>query len=289
MLLRLISMNKYDKIYLLKIQTVTGQTLSIQLPFSIQFTVTRSNMSSVNTCNIRLYNLSDLTRRAIYKNKFQLYPYRSIELFVGYGDTLTRIFKGNVWEAYSVRQRVDWITELSCMDGGFGMLVSNSSFTVTKGTIPSDVIGKLMGDLKNVTKGTIGNFGEGSSRGESFIGSTGTLLKKYTKGQFFIDGERAFALMPNEAIRGEMPLISSETGLLGSPIKEETFLKVDMIMEPRLSVAQTVELKSITQPFYNGKYQIIGISHEGGISPVSNNECKTKVTLNAGIGSFNIL
>ena len=83
----------------------------------------------------------------------------------------------------------------------------------------------------------------------------------------------------NEIIVGEIPVISSATGLLGSPRRGNATLEFDMIFEPRLTIYQLVRLDSTTQPLYNRNWKVMGIEHQGTISPRISGDALTKVTL----------
>jgi hypothetical protein len=259
-------------------------SFSIGLPFSLEFDVERNTMSSANTCRMKLFNLSERTRDAIFKDKLDVLNYKGVELSVGYGDALSSIFRGNILEAHSYKEKVDWVTEVTCQDGGFGMANSFSNFTVPAGVPKSEVIKKCIGDLKCVEPGKVGLTPEVSKRGQSILSNTTDFLTDYTQHNFFIDDETAYSVANNEYLPGDIPIISLETGLLGTPLKEETFVKVKMIMEPRLKAGRLAQLLSTTYPFLNGVYKILGFTHLGLISPVKCGEATTSVTLSFGTG-----
>jgi hypothetical protein len=254
----------------------------IELPFSVEFDVQRNTLASANTCELKFYNLPERVRSAIYKDKTDFELYKGAEFFVGYGTTLSRVFRGNIIEAYSYREKVDWITIVHCQDGGFSMVNSNSSFSAPAGTSMGDLIKKTMGDLKGVSSGNVGAFNGESTRGTVVIGNTADLLCGFTKNSFFVDNETAYAVNENEVIQGELPLVSIESGLIGTPIKEQSFVRVEMIMEPRIKTGQAIQLISKSQPYLNGVYKVLGFTHQGSVSPVKCGEAKTKLTLSYG-------
>ena len=78
----------------------------------------------------------------------------------------------------------------------------------------------------------------------------------------------AFALGTNEyvpSLTGPL-LINSQTGLLGTPVREQTLIHFDMLLEPSLNVGSSVELISSTADNFNGLYKITAVKHRGMIS-----------------------
>ena len=95
---------------------------------------------------------------------------------------------------------------------------------------------------------------------------------------FFIDNGKSYILGNNEAIQGQVELIDSSTGLLGTPLRENNTVVFDMIFEPGIILGQYIELYSSTFTELNssnnsttdnvsGYYKITAIKHRGMISP----------------------
>jgi hypothetical protein len=56
-------------------------------------------------------------------------------------------------------------------------------------------------------------------------------------------------------------------------------LDFEMLFEPRLTIGQTVQLKSDTNRIFNGIYKVMGFEHSGTISDAVAGPCKTSVSL----------
>jgi hypothetical protein len=118
-----------------------------------------------------------------------------------------------------------------------------------------------------------------------------SLINQSTGDNFFIDLETAYVLKDNEVLNGSVTLIHSDTGLLGTPKREDTFLEFEMIFESSLILGQIIEIQSEIQKQYNGQYKIIGINHTGIISGAVAGKLTTKVQLLLGsqvFGGFNV-
>lgn len=285
-------MQKWQRNYILSIQVRDNSWIDITLPFTMSFRISRNTNASANTARITVLNLSSDTRLKIYKDKYTFGLYKGIELRAGYGDTketLPLIFKGNIKQAYSQRNGVDYQTDIECYDGGFAFLNGYTSRSFASGTTDRQIISALIKDLPAVDLGRIGTFDGSLPRGNALEGSTTDLIKSITKSNFFIDNEKAYCLQEEECYRGNVTEISSASGLMGSPLREETMLTFEMMFEPRLQIGQHVHLTSQTEKLFNGDYKVIGVEHNGTISDAQSGRCVTKVTLYYGIKKLKII
>lgn len=243
--------------------------LVVTLPFTIEFDITRNTLTSANVCQIRLYNLSPQNRNAIRRNATSYqYPYESIVLRAGYGNNLPIIFSGNVSQAWSVREGVNFITQIECYDGGFAFVNGKTNTTIPLGVPKQLVISNFIASLPNVKLGAVGLFPGITARSNSYSGNTADILKELTGGAFYIDNGIGNALGNNEYNVGTSPplLINESSGLLNTPVLEQTIVKFDMIFEPLLVPGCGVVLLSTTNASFNGFYKITAVKHRGMIS-----------------------
>lgn len=277
-------MEKWTRNYILTVQTdeKAADYIDVTFPLTIEFRIVRNINADANSATFTIYNLSEDSRRKIFLDRYKTMYYKGIEFRAGYGDrkeTLPLIFKGNIQQAFSRRNGVDYLTEIDAFDGGFAFVNGNTNRSFTEGTPDKQIIETLIKDLPGVSKGAIGNFGVKLLKGNAFNGSTADLINEITEQHFFIDLEKAYCLRDNEVIEGNLQVINSATGLLGSPLREEAFLTFDMIFEPRINIGQYIKLESQTERFFNGTYKVLGVEHTGTISGATSGECKTKVSL----------
>lgn len=275
-------MQKWTRNYILSIQVQGNKWLDITLPFTMTFRINRNTFATANTAKITILNLAEDTRRQIYKDRYRFDIYKGIELRAGYGErkeTLPLIFKGNIKQAYSQKDKVDYVTEIECYDGGFAFQNGRTIRSFAAGTSDTQILKSLVEDLPAVNVGKIGTFTGSLPRGNAMQGVTTDLIKNVSGGNFFIDNEKAYCMQEEECFRGNVSEINSASGLLGSPQREETLLTFKMLFEPRLQVGQYVHLTSQTEKLFNGSYKVIGIEHSGTISDATSGKCETKVSL----------
>ncbi len=260
----------------------SGFVTEIGLPFTVEFDVNRNTLASANEATIRVYNLSETVRRRIYKDSFSYNVYKVVELKAGYGDNLSTIFKGNIREAHSVREGTNYITTITAQDGGDALISSQINQSYQLGTPKKQIINDVVNSLNNTTLGAIGEFEGTITRGMTLSGNSAETLSDLTDGGFFIDSEKAYCLNEEECVQGAIPIINSDTGLLGTPLREETKLMIDIIFEPRIRMAQALELNSATEKNFNGQYKVISLKHRGMISDSISGTAITSIGLLVG-------
>lgn len=266
---------KFNRNYFLSADTENGKIVIDykHQPFTIEFDITRNTQSSANTCQIRIYNLSEENRNKLRFNVSDYGTYRNVTLLAGYNDDLSTVFSGNINQAYSVREGVNFITYIECFDGGFafvnGKISKKNPANFPAGTPYSTIIKQLMLYLPHVDFGAIGDFPDKISRQQTYTGNVVDILQELTNKNFFIQNEKSYALKPNEYIKPSgFPLrITSDSGLLGTPTREQTIISFDMVFEPSLNVGSLVVLTSQTANNFSGQYKVISVKHRGMISP----------------------
>lgn len=270
---------KFGRKYRLTVQAEEGgKDIIIEPPFTMKFNVQRNSFATINSATIQVLNLSLETRNKIFKDRFDNLTYRQCTLEAGY-DELATIFKGNIYVANSERQGVDVITTITARDGFHDVLNTNTFKTYAAGTTVGDVVQDLIGQFPNLTEGKIGVIDGDFKRGVAINGSTFDALNTYTNNQVFIDNEQVFALANNEVLEGDILVLNSATGLLQTPRRDDAFLQVTSLFEPRVTIGQYIEIQSDIMPIYDGQYKVIGVQHQGTISEAIGGDCSSTFNL----------
>ncbi len=262
-------MDKFGRNYILQVGTQNGSTLTVVPPFTLEFDITRNTLTSANVCQVRIYNLSLVNRNQLRFNASNYGEFRPIVLRAGYGASpnLPIIFTGNISQAWSVREGTNFITQIECYDGGFAFTNGSVSAQFPAGTPQKEIIRSVAGTLPHVDVGAIGDYPGSTTRGSSYSGSSTEVLGELTGGGFFIDNGKANALGTDEFIDAGGPLvINARSGLLGTPVLEQTICRFDMIFEPGLLVAHRIQLDSASEINFNGLYKVTAVKHRGMIS-----------------------
>lgn len=285
-------MTKYGRNYTLTVQKRDGTTLIVKPPFTVEFDIHRNSYSSANTCSLRVYNLAPITRDQIRYDWTDFGDLRKITFAAGYGNNLSLAFVGNLSQAWSTREGQNIITQIECFDAGFAYTNAVANQLFPANTQNETVLEALISSLPGgVTVGAIGpSFGGQITRGMAVTGSTISRLNELTTGTggtpgFFIDNLIGNCLSDSECLGGNVPLISANTGLLGTPLLENRYIHVELLFEPSLRIAQQVELLSQVSNRFNGEHKILAIKHRGMISEAVCGEAVTSLTLLPGVFS----
>ena len=293
---------KIGRNYIAEVQTQLLEYRFIQYPITCNFDITRNQTSSMNSCHFEFLNLSKKNRDDLYCDFYQGSS-RMIHFRAGYGNNLMTCFTGTITEAHSRREGVDFITEITCFDGGYSYGNNQSSFTLPSGSTQSIVLTRLLADLKN-PDGSLVPLGAaiGKSylvdmngqvitlkRDTPFDGPTVELLKQFTNNGFFIDQGKAYIMADSDyALNSNLQVINASSGLLNTPVREQTILHFDMLFEPGLTIGQRITLISETNPMVNRNYKVISVKHHGTISDAVCGEAITTVGLEYGAGKATV-
>lgn len=284
---------KFGRIFNISVQ---GQqkTHQIQSPLTVRFQIDNNSLYSHGTGVFHLYNLAAQTRADLYKDIYETAIYRQMVFSAGYqidssrqggGISLPIVYQGNVIQAFSYREGPDWITEIHCLDGGF--MQDNASINLTKPSPYSfrDLVTTVIDTLNpfNLTLGVVGSFDLPNSRGISFQGHPWDLLTQLVtpqQGQVFINKEKVYILQQWEVIldEGLITTLDSNTGIIGTPLLQNALVTARMIFEPRLEIAQMVQLNTL-QTRMKGQYKVLRLVHSGTISGAVCEALITEATL----------
>lgn len=277
---------KFGRKYKLTIELEDGKAIEITDPLTCEFQIERNANASLNNATFKIYNLSKTNSNQLTQNRYNAARAggvrKKVIFQVGYGD-LSVAFIGSVLEAYPYRQGTEIITFINAQDGGYEAYTGFSNTTLTAGTTILDAF-KTLGKSLGLNLGAIGETTGEYKRGKALIGNSFTLMSKEFKDEFFIDLEKINKLKINEYIKSGAGAIqiTSETGLLGTPILQGTRLVVEMLLEPRIKVGNLVDIKSSINPKFDGQYKVIGINHTGIISEASSGQARTVLQLDTG-------
>lgn len=263
------------------VRNATTDAVTIEYPLTMWFSMSRGISTGFGTCQISAYNLGNNTRERIFHDPYDIGTFRRVQLYVGYGENLSLIFDGRIMAAYSSHSRTQIITHIKAEEiDPYNPFVS---FNMPPGTTKEDVIRKVIENyLVFEDVGIIRVPRETYERGIALSGKAMYVLNKLSGGRAYIETGAINVLQDSDALIGYVPILSSGTGLLGTPKRYEAFLEASVIMEPTLILSQGVELKSTIDPRWNGNYKIMAIRHSGTISGTMGSACTTNLQMRMG-------
>lgn len=235
---------RFNRDYRLFIRLTATDVVEIKPPLRIQFEGKKTIISDVNELKLKIYNLNRDKRNKLIKDKAQQSDkerYLQVILQVGYDD-LVDVFIGNVYEAGSTKVGPDYITTLVCKDGGFDFRNSFTSKTVGPSV---SIVDELLKDMPNTQKGKVTKANP-RARPKVLVGATSDLIQSNLANDetYFIDNEQLNIIKADEVIDDFAVEVSSDTGLLNAPQKNETFVIAETLMNPAIKCGGTVKLIS---------------------------------------------
>jgi hypothetical protein len=291
---------KFIRNYQVSIQVVDDESqprLLIQPPFTIEFEINKEYMSSSGSGTFRIYNLKQLSRKQIRRNYNDYLKQRNMVFKAGYGDSTPVVFNGAIQHAYDTREGTNDITQIEATDWSYAFISPDADYagSATTGMTQKQLLQNVINtSLPGIKLGQIGaGYDQKFMRDTPVSGSSKDILQQYTGGSgtsgFFIDNGVANIVGQTEALAAQgIDTIDTNTGLLNRPLQEANILHFDMLFEPRLLMAQIINLVSVTEPQLSGQYKVVSIHHHGMISDAVCGDAITSVGLySPQFGSIN--
>lgn len=276
-------MLKFQRHYRIEVQDKLGTVHVIQDPLTLDFDVARNTMAGYNQGEFVIFNLNGTLRQLLVRNAISFSDRREIRFYAGYGAELPLVFSGFVQNCVSNRDTVDWMTSMSCQDTDPVLYNTNISISLAAGSYQASNIENMINTFMYPVKfGKMGKLFQASptlQRGNSHSGPIISILRGMTNKNFFIDNGQAYVLSPNECLPDEgFTKLNAASGLIGSPEFQQTYVNCKMLFEPRVRMAQLVEL-DCDQPYLNGKFKVVALNHNGRISGSTGGEAVTNISL----------
>lgn len=237
-----------------------GQSVIVKPPIRISFSADKSVTGGLNKLTLRIYNLTQSNRLALVKDPEQR-KHIPLSLRVGYSGSLHLLYKGTVHSGQNFREGPDQITEIEGLDGGFDFLNSFTSRTVRN---KKRAIDRVLDDMPNTGRGKI--TGQQSLiRPKVLVGASAKLIDELVGEDetWYIDDEKLYIIKQNEVISSFIPVVSADTGLLNTPVRQDQKVTFDTLMNPGLKIGGLCSLISTTAPHLDGVYKIDAMSLSG--------------------------
>ena len=275
-----------------------NKTWTIAYPLTLDLDIERGFMQQTSSGSFTVYNLGDAARKDIYLdwNNQLLSGQRLITIKAGYkswaqgqntssASGMETIFDGFVRSANSTRQGPTWMTTIEAWDGGYSRIGGQVNLAFAA-NVPFNnrvqAIASYMPGLKSVYISP--QLNAAVTRGRTYQGYAWDILQElanYAQADMAIDLGNFYMVPRGASVPGifsSLNKISSQNGLLNTPIRQKFQVTFDMIFEPRLVCGQTISMESI-ETENNGIYTLRGLKHSGTISGAVDTGCVTSCIL----------
>lgn len=194
----------------------TKNAILIEPPMRITFDVQKDVKSEPNENNIKIYNLSETTRKTIEQ------PNMRCVLYAGYAEENepSLLCSGDIAIAYSYQENGDIVTELFVLDGLIEIRDTAVSLGYSGGVssqlILNDIAGKM--GLKLIVGEELKE--RKWANGFSFYGAARTALNKIVAGtglEWSIQNGELQVVNRDKVTRRQGVVLATDSGLIGSP------------------------------------------------------------------------
>ena len=235
---------QYKRSYELTITSPDG-TSKIITDLRINFEITKSILSFPNLCRLTIYNPNSETI-SLLSRKFS-----KISLNAGYEGNMRLLFKGEVRNVFRARQQPDSTVTVYAGDGEKDWQNSTINKTFSESVSVKSAIDEVLKTFKNTSIGVIEGLPSSSDklRGQTLSGSSKDVLDEFAKEYGFNwsiqDGE--INIVPEESVleSDDAVVISSATGMMGSPTITEIGADVTCLLNPRLLPNKAFKIESV--------------------------------------------
>lgn len=238
--------------YLRKASLIIGGPDSDALDLSslrFRFAIRRGDLQTPNSADIRVYNVSDSTADRIR----QILPQPEFTRVVvqgGYDGNFGILFDGEIKQVRRGRESsTDTYLDITAADGdrAYNFAISAVSLEAIE-TGPKDQIYAVLRGMamKGVSNGYLPEIeGNKLPRGKAIFGMSRDELRKLAKNTStswsIQDGKVNFVPL-SSYMPGDIPVITSATGMIGLPEQTQNGIRVRTLLNPNLKIGQAVKL-----------------------------------------------
>lgn len=221
----------------------------------IRFAVRRGTISTPNTADIRVYNVSAATAK-----KAQLKEFGRVVLQAGYAGNYGVIFDGTIKQVRRGREsQTDTYVDITAADGDSAYNWSVINMSLAAGSTAQDHLKAAVQAMegRGVTMGDRGQLSTNKlPRGKVMFGLTRDVMDNLGRTQdvswSIQDGK--MTLIPNTAyLPGDAIVVNYQTGMVGLPEQTQNGVNVRMLLNPSVKIGRRLKIdnSSIQQVRYD--------------------------------------
>ncbi len=232
--------------YLRKASLIIGNDEGNGRDFSelrFKFSISRGDIQTPNSADIRIYNLSEQTAQAVQKE------FTRVILQAGYEGNFGVIFDGQIKQVRRGREtQTDTYLDITAADGDSAYNFAFSSTSLAAGSTPIDHFNVLSNDMGKygVSEGYTPELqGNPLPRGKVFYGMSRDIMRSVAKNTdcswSIQDGK--LTMIPLTAYApGDIPVLTSATGVIGLPEQTQNGIRLKILLNPNIKIGQAVKL-----------------------------------------------
>lgn len=253
-----------------------GQQLGLHTWFSVRRSL---KAGEPNTADLRIWGLSDATRKAIDAAASTIVPgvagkFVPVKIEAGYVGATATIFLGQMRSSQTTIDGPETVTELQTGDGDDAMILARSSAAISAGANALAVAKRLLSDAR-LSPGNLASVQAVLQAaalyraGVVLKGSSWDLLVDLARGcglEVSIQNGSAQWTSLGQPLAGQAYSLSSDTGLIGSPtVDTKGVLSFEMLMAPGIAPGVPVVMNA---KYVQGLYRVTAVETVGDVAGV---------------------
>jgi hypothetical protein len=229
----------------------SGQGLEFN-QFKVEFTIKRGDFQTPNSCDVRIYNLSDKTANLIGQKE-----YTQLAISAGYEGNFALIFQGTIKQFRLGRiNQLDSYVDITAADGDEAYNFAPILTSVPSGTNQTGLAGILLGAMSKY--GVTTNYAPTLPSNQLIRGRVMYGMCRDEYRDFAWTNNCKFSLQDNKVTLipyvsyiagGQIPVISVSTGLIGVPEQTQQGINIRTLLNPTYKIGQLIQLTSGVNTF----------------------------------------
>lgn len=223
----------------------------------MRFDIRKTSDDQPNSAKIEIFNLNNENASRL------LTEWVDIQLTAGYVGAERLIYSGQIRTATPKVEGTDRIITIDSGDGDREILRGFVNKTLTKGCTADQVVNECQAAMFGVPSAYKDRLPTKYSRGRVLSGRAADIMTQQAKqddAQWSIQDGQMLVLKGDNVRPNAVWLISSETGMLGSPEPTQDGVKVKTLLNPEYMIGGVAKIDSL---IYDGGIRIESIGHSG--------------------------
>lgn len=261
--------NQFGRDFSILVSDKSGKALDLS-KLHTKFSIKKSGIMTPNVADIRIYNLKSDTQNEIINKE-----YTRVIINAGYVGNSGRIFSGNIKQTITGRENsTDTFLDIVAGDGDQAY-----NFAVVNKTIGGNGQGVKASDQISAATDALGKEGIGKNyigatsdnklpRGKSIYANARDVLRSVSDSQksskdpkgftWSIQDEQVVFLSQGTFLPGEVVILNSKTGMIGTP--QQTILGVSCkcLLNPKIKVHSRIQIDNKSVEQYKLNFQVPG-------------------------------
>ncbi|SCB10321.1 phage protein [Cupriavidus alkaliphilus] len=237
-----------------KVSLIIGQDSGDALDLSelrVVFSIKRGDLQTPNSGRFRVFNLAPETARRVQKE------FTRVVFQGGYAGNYGILFDGTIKQVRRGREsQTDTYLDITAADGDSAYNFAVVNTTLAAGSTPADHVAAACTAMNpyGVTQGYLPELPTNPlPRGKVMFGMARDFMRwtaRTCQTVWSIQDGKAIMVPETSYMPGEIPVITSETGMIGLPEQTQNGITIKMLLNPSVKIGRLIEINNASVQQY---------------------------------------